>query len=64
MEREGVSSLSIHVFHGLLGTCSFYKIACVCVFEKLWKCLSAAIQFMVTLVSVLKSVKSVLKTFV
>ena len=37
------------VFHGLLGTCSFFKIAFVFVcFEKL-------VCFMITLVSVLKS---------
>ena len=47
------------VFHGLLGTCSFFEIAfvCLCALKKTFQIyLSAAFHFMVTLVSILKGV--------
>ena len=56
MEREGVSTLSIHGFHGLLGTCSFLKFLVFVCLKSFEECLSAEIRFMVTIVSVLKSV--------
>ena len=54
MERKGVRTLSIHGFPWAIRYLIILKIACVFVcFENF---LSVAIHFMVTLVSVLKSV--------
>ena len=57
MERECVSILSIHSFLRALRCLAHFKIPCaLCVLTNFLKCLRATIYFMITLVSVLKSV--------
>ena len=58
MEREGVSTLSIRSYlRALRCLAHVLKIVCaLCLLKNVLKCLSAAIHFMITLVSVLKSV--------
>ena len=66
MEREGVNTLSIHSYLRTLRCLAHFEIPCaLCVLKSIFlKCLSEAICFMITLVSVLKSVdKAFLKMF-
>ena len=67
MEREGVSTLSIRSYLRALRCLAHFEIPCaLCVLKSILKCLSVAVCFMITFVSVLKSVdkafENVLKT--
>ena len=71
MKRKGVSTLSIRSYLWALRCLAhFENTLCFVFLKSVLKCLSAAIRFMITLVSVLKSVnkasvfESVLKCFV
>ena len=57
MEREGVSTISLRSYlRALRGLLILKVLYALCVLKNVLKCLSAAICFVLTLVSVLKSV--------